>query len=41
MHDGAQTARVLRRAGLEPNLEVASDGFAYWNGETGQRWLPP
>jgi hypothetical protein len=35
MHDGPQTARVLRRAGLEPNLEVASDGFAYWNPDGG------
>jgi hypothetical protein len=36
MHDGAQAARLLQRAGLEPNLEVVPDGFAYWNPDGGQ-----
>jgi hypothetical protein len=35
MHDEAQAAKILRRAGLEPNLEVAPDGFAYWNPDGG------
>ena len=36
MHDTTQAARLLRRAGLEPNLEVVPDGFAYWNPDGGE-----
>ncbi len=36
MRDRAQSSRLLRRAGLEPNLELVPDGYAYWNPDGGQ-----
>lgn len=35
MRNRTEAARLLRRAGLEPNLEVVPDGFAYWNPDNG------